>query len=151
MKKTAARRVAAVMAAFAPWTAGNAAAQMPQASLYAGKQDIEAEVAANDADRQLGLMYRGSLPEGRGMVFVFPSDAHICMWMKNTLIPLSVAFIDHEGRILNIEDMAPQSEDTHCAAKLARYALEMNRGWFARHGIEAGDMIEGMKSLPPGR
>jgi uncharacterized membrane protein (UPF0127 family) len=136
---------------FAAWAAGTALAQMPQAVLRAGAQNIETEVAANDADRQLGLMYRGSLPEGRGMVFVFPSDARICMWMKNTLIPLSVAFINRDGRILNIEDMAPQSEDNHCAAGRARYALEMNRGWFARHGIAAGDTVEGTKSLPPGR
>lgn len=137
--------------AFASWAAGSAFAQIPQASLRVGVQTIQVEVAANDADRQLGLMYRSSLPEGRGMVFVFPSDARICMWMKNTLIPLSVAFIDRDGRILNIEDMTPQSEDNHCAAGMARYALEMNRGWFAKHGVAAGDMVEGIKSLPPGR
>ncbi|MDR1463393.1 MAG: DUF192 domain-containing protein [Azoarcus sp.] len=151
MRKTLAKRMAAMTIATAAFAAGAAAAQMPQASLRAGKHSIEAEVAANEANRRLGLMYRGNLPEGRGMVFVFTSDALICMWMKNTLIPLSVAFIDHEGRIINIEDMAAQSEDNHCAAKPARYALEMNQGWFAKHGIKAGDTVEGMKSLPQGR
>ncbi|MDR1661171.1 MAG: DUF192 domain-containing protein [Azoarcus sp.] len=131
--------------------AGGAGAQMPQAGLRLGGQGVEVEVAANDEARQLGLMYRGKLPEDRGMVFVFPPGLRICMWMKNTLIPLSVAFIDREGRILDIENMMPQSEESHCAAKQARYALEMNQGWFAKHGVKAGDKIEGMDSLPLGR
>ena len=126
---------------------GAAGAQMPRAGLAVGGQRIEVEVAASNADRRTGLMYRASLPAESGMVFVFPSEIRICMWMKNTLIPLSVAFIDSEGRVLNIEDMAPQSEDNHCAAKLARYALEMNRGWFGRHGVKAGDVVEGVRAL----
>jgi uncharacterized membrane protein (UPF0127 family) len=127
--------------------AGAANAQMQRVSLEAGKHRIKAEVAADEQARRLGLMYRSHLPPDQGMLFVYPSSVQSCMWMKNTLIPLSVAFLDEEGRILNIEDMAPQSEENHCAAKPARYALEMNRGWFAARGVKAGDRIEGVKPL----
>jgi len=127
--------------------AGATGAQAQWVSLEAGKHRIEAEVAADEQTRQLGLMYRSHLPSGQGMLFVYPSPNRICMWMRNTLIPLSVAFLDEEGRILNIADMTPQSEESHCAAKPARYALEMNQGWFAGHGVKVGDRIEGVKSL----
>jgi uncharacterized membrane protein (UPF0127 family) len=96
-------------------------------------------------------MHRQAMPVHRGMVFVFTQDARHCMWMKNTLIPLSVAFMDREGRILNIEDMQPQTEDSHCAAAPARFALEMNKGWFAERGISLGARIRGIDRLPPPR
>lgn len=130
---------------------GAARADMSQAELTLGKTTLAVEVAAENADRQMGLMYRGSLPEGRGMVFVFPTDIQICMWMRNTLIPLSVAFIDKDGRVLNIEDMAPQTEVNHCSARPARFALEVNRGWFGRNGVKAGSVVGGVKALPAGR
>jgi len=123
------------------------AANAQRASLEAGKHHIEVEVAADDQTRQFGLMYRSHLPPNQGMLFVYPSPARVCMWMKNTLIPLSVAFLDEEGRILNIEDMTPQSEEIHCSVKPVRYALEMNQGWFAGHGVKAGDRIGGVKSV----
>lgn len=113
-------------------------------SLSAGIHVIRAEVAATPDERALGLMHRPQMGANQGMVFLFDLPAEQCMWMKNTLIPLSVAFIANDGRILNIEDMAPQTEDNHCAAKPARYALEMNRGWFAKHGISAGMKISGL-------
>ena len=127
--------------------AGMANAQMQRTSLEVGKHRIELEVAADEQTRQFGLMYRSHLPSDQGMLFVYPSPTRLCMWMKNTLIPLSVAFLDEEGRILNIEDMTPQSEESHCSAKPARYALEMNRGWFAGHRVKVGDRINGVKSL----
>jgi uncharacterized membrane protein (UPF0127 family) len=139
------RRILAISALLA--TAGAANAQVQWASLGAGAHRVEVEVVANEQARNLGLMYRSHLPPDRGMVFVYPSPTRICMWMKNTLIPLSVAFLDEEGRILNIADMAPHSEESHCAAKPARYALEMNQGWFAKHAVKAGDRIEGVKPL----
>lgn len=111
---------------------------------------IEAELAATPQARQVGLMNRREMPAQRGMVFVFTEDARHCMWMRNTLIPLSVAFLDREGRILNIEDMQPRTEDNHCAARPARYALEMNLGWFAAKGIKAGDSLRGFDKLPAG-
>ncbi|MDR2032080.1 MAG: DUF192 domain-containing protein [Azoarcus sp.] len=125
-----------------------AGAQMPSARLETGGVAIEVEVAVGSADRELGLMYRSRLAPDRGMVFVFPADTRLCMWMRNTLIPLSVAFLDGEGRILNIEEMTPQTDDSHCARAPARYALEMNRGWFRAHGVQAGEVVGGVKSLP---
>lgn len=121
---------------------------LPVMELTAGFHRIEAEVAANNAARMQGLMQRKSMPVQRGMLFVFERDAQHCMWMKNTFLPLSVAFIDETGRILNIEDMQPQSEDNHCAAQPARYALEMNIGWFAQRGIKRGDRIGGIERAP---
>lgn len=124
------------------------AQQLPLMELTAGFHRIEAEVAANNAARMQGLMQRKSMATQRGMLFVFDRDAQHCMWMKNTYLPLSVAFIDEQGRILNIEDMQPQSEDNHCAAKPARFALEMNVGWFAQRGIKRGDRIGGIDKAP---
>ncbi len=122
-------------------------AHAQRTNLEAGKHRIEVEVAADEPTRQLGLMYRSHLPSEQGMLFVYPSSLRICMWMRNTLIPLSVAFLDEEGRILNIENMTPLSEESHCSVKPARHALEMNQGWFAGHGVKAGDRIEGVKPL----
>lgn len=121
---------------------------LPVKELTAGAHRIEAEVAANNAARMRGLMQRKSMPVQRGMLFVFERDARHCMWMKNTYLPLSVAFLDAQGRILNIEEMQPHSEDQHCAAQPARYALEMNAGWFAKRGIEQGDRIGGIEMVP---
>ena len=121
---------------------------LPQLELTAGFHRIEAEVAANNAARMQGLMQRKSMATQRGMLFVFDRDAQHCMWMKNTFLPLSVAFLDEQGRILNIEDMQPQSEDNHCAVQPARYALEMNVGWFTQRGIRRGDRIGGIDKAP---
>lgn len=128
-----------------------AAQQMPLVQLTAGMYRITAEMANTPQTRQVGLMHRESMAENRGMVFVFEYDARHCMWMKNTLIPLSVAFLARDGTILNIADMQPQTETSHCAAKSARYALEMNEGWFDERGIGAGDRIEGVANLRPAR
>lgn len=128
-----------------------ARAELPMVELGAGMHRIEAELAHTDQARQIGLMNRKAMPPQRGMVFVFTQDARHCMWMKNTLIPLSVAFMDRDGRILNIADMQPQSEVSHCAAAPARFALEMNAGWFAARGIGAGTVIRGVDRLPAGR
>ena len=89
-------------------------------------------------------MNRKDLAENEGMLFVFPKADHYSMWMKNTLIPLSVAFLDHNGIIINIEEMAALSFDQHTAQKPAQYALEMNAGWFVRHETQAGDRIQGL-------
>ena len=125
--------------------AAPAAAQpLPVVQLSAGMHLIRAEVAADFASRGQGLMYRTALPSNAGMLFIFDEAATHCMWMKNTLIPLSVAFIDEHGALINIEDMAPQTEDSHCARRPALYALEMNRGWFAARGIKPGSRIGGI-------
>ena len=121
---------------------------MPLMELTAGFHRIEAEVAATDRDRQLGLMNRREMPPQRGMLFVFDHENTHCMWMRNTLLPLSVAFIDAKGVIINIEDMKPQTDDNHCAKVQARYALEMNVGWFAQRGIKPGMKLGGIDKAP---
>jgi uncharacterized membrane protein (UPF0127 family) len=134
--------------------AAGAAAQQPAlrtVELGAGMHLIRAEVADRDATRARGLMHRASLPPNGGMLFVFDEDAVHCMWMKNTLIPLSVAFLDAQGAILNIADMQPHSEQTNCAARPARYALEMTQGWFAQRGIRAGTRLRGLDKAAPQR
>jgi hypothetical protein len=118
--------------------------------LFAGMHRIEAEVAATPDSRSFGLMQRESMPNQHGMLFVFPVAARHCMWMRNTRLPLSVAFLDGMGRIINIEDMQPQTEDNHCAAKPAHYALEMNLGWFKERSLEAGYALTGIDKAPAG-
>jgi len=134
-----------------PLLASSALAQMPRIELSAGMYRIDAEVAANDATRMQGLMHRRSLPAGQGMLFVFRQPERHCMWMRNTYVPLSVAFLDRDGHILNIEDMQPESETNHCAAKAASFALEMNLGWFADKGIRPGTRIAGIEKSPAPR
>lgn len=131
--------------------AAGAQTALPLAELGAGMYRIEAEVAHTGEARQIGLMNRARMPLHRGMVFVFPEARAHCMWMKNTLLPLSVAFLDDEGRVINIEDMQPQTTDNHCAAGQARFALEMNLGWFAERGIKPGDTLRGFDRLPAPR
>ena len=113
-------------------------------TLNAGIHVIKAEVASTNAERQQGLMFREKMAPNEGMVFVFDGPAEVCMWMKNTLLPLSVAFIDESGKIINIEDMKPQTTDSHCGKKLVRYALEMNQGWFKQKNIKPGTSIDGL-------
>lgn len=129
----------------------SALAEMPRIELSAGIHRIRAEVAYTDATRQQGLMHRQTMAPQDGMLFVFEQSERFCMWMKNTYLPLSVAFLDETGAILNVEDMAPQTEQSHCAAKPARYALEMNLGWFSQRGLRAGSKISGIERAPSAR
>jgi len=117
---------------------------LPITLLAAGKHIIRAEVANTEASRRQGLMYRKALPDNEGMLFVFEEPAVQCFWMRNTLLALSIAFITDDGAIINIEDMAPQTENAHCAEKPVRYALEMAQGWFDKHGIQRGKKINGL-------
>jgi uncharacterized membrane protein (UPF0127 family) len=123
----------------------------PVVELAAGVHRIEAEVAATLESRMIGLMRRTAMPQQRGMLFVFTERAQHCMWMRNTDLPLSVAFLDDQGRIVNIEDMQPHTEDNHCARKPVRYALEMNLGWFKSRRIAPGATISGLQAVPSGR
>jgi len=118
--------------------------RLPVVSLSAGMYVIRAEVAADPQSRQQGLMYRKSMPANTGMLFVFEQKAGHCFWMKNTELPLSIAFLADDGTIVNIEDMRPHSEQNHCPKAAIRYALEMNQGWFAQKGIKAGAKIGGL-------
>ena len=124
---------------------------LPTIQLQSGLYLVRAEVAATDRTRMMGLMFREKMAQGDGMLFVFPGQERVCMWMKNTILPLSVAFIDESGTILNIEDMQPQTEDSHCSAGPARYALEMNQGWFKRRNIGPGSIITGLDRAPEAR
>ena len=127
----------------APLIAQAQLAVLPQITLQAGMQLIHAEVASTPEDRETGLMFRRTLDGNHGMLFIFEQDQPVCMWMKNTLIPLSVAFIDNQGRITNIADMQPQTLDSHCAIQNVRFALEMPLGWFAKRGIKPGFKLRG--------
>lgn len=118
--------------------------ELPTKQLNVGIHLIQAEVAQTYAQRAKGLMFRETMGSNQGMVFVFDKKEASCMWMKNTLIPLSVAFLDDDGTILNIEDMQPQTETNHCARAPMRYALEMNLGWFKSKGIKPGNKIAGL-------
>ncbi|WP_255592933.1 DUF192 domain-containing protein [Bordetella sp. BOR01] len=117
---------------------------LPITELSAGIHIIRAEVASTDDTRRVGLMHRQSLPDNQGMLFVFETPDLQCFWMRNTPLPLSIAFIADDGTIVNIADMAPQTDDAHCSARPVRYALEMAQGWFASHGIQAGNRIGGL-------
>ena len=125
------------------------AQQLPRTELTAGLHLIHAEVADNFVTRMQGLMHRPSLGANDGMLFIFDEAGIQCMWMKNTLIPLSVAYISDDGTIVNIEDMKPQTEDSHCAKKPVRYALEMNVGWFASKGLRPGAKLRGLEKYKP--
>ncbi|GJG93344.1 DUF192 domain-containing protein [Cupriavidus pauculus] len=125
-------------------TLAQAQSALPVVPLTAGMYAIQAEVAASPEARERGLMFRKSMPANAGMLFVFDEKAGHCFWMRNTDLPLSIAFLADDGSIVNIEDMKPQTEDNHCPRAAVRYALEMNKGWFAQKGIKPGAKIGGL-------
>jgi uncharacterized membrane protein (UPF0127 family) len=124
-----------------------AAAQQPQqlqmVTLTAGMHNVHAQLAASPDQRQVGLMYRREMPPNEGMLFVFEDASRQCFWMRNTPLPLTIAFLADDGTIVNLADMKPMSEDSHCSSKPVRYALEMNAGWFAKRGIGPGFRLGG--------
>jgi uncharacterized protein len=116
---------------------------LQRTALQAGMHRIDAQVALTPEQRQIGLMWRKAMPAHEGMLFIFDAPTKQCFWMKNTLIPLTTAFVDDDGTIVNLEDMKPQTTDPHCSAKPVRYVLEMNKGWFAKKGIKPGTKLTG--------
>ena len=116
---------------------------LPRVKLTTGMHVIDAQVASTNDQRMTGLMFRTEMPQHEGMLFVFDYPSQQCFWMKNTLLPLSAAFIDDDGTVVNVEDMKPQTLDSHCSAKPVRYVLEMNQGWFAKKGIKPGARLNG--------
>lgn len=116
---------------------------LDRVKLASGMHRIDAQVAATPEQRQTGLMFRKNMPQHEGMIFVFEQASQQCFWMKNTLIPLSAAFVADDGTIVNIEDMKPLALDGHCSLQPVRYVLEMNKGWFAKKGIKAGSKLQG--------
>ena len=127
-----------------PSIASADAAELPVTTLTINGHKIIAEVVNTPEQRATGLMNRFSLAPDHGMLFVFEAPQPLGFWMKNTYIPLSIAFADADGRIVNIEDMKPHDEATHWSRGFALYAVEMKQGWFASHGIAAGDVIKGL-------
>lgn len=122
----------------------NSPTEFPVIRLQAGLHIIQAELGATPEQRSRGLMFRKSLGTNQGMAFVFDTPGLHCMWMRNTYVPLSVAFLAEDGSIINIADMQPRTENSHCATRPARYALEMNQGWFKKRGIATGTRITGL-------
>ncbi|MFT3721806.1 DUF192 domain-containing protein [Pseudorhodoferax sp.] len=134
--------------------AGAAAAQeepqldLPRTQLATGMYRIDAQVAATPLQRQIGLMYRRQMPQHEGMLFAFEEPAVQCFWMKNTPLPLTAAFVDDEGTIVNLVDMQPQTTASHCSTRPVRFVLEMNQGWFSKKGIKAGTRLAGPPFQP---
>ena len=116
---------------------------LPRVKLSAGMHQIDAQVAQTDDQRATGLMYRKEMPQHEGMLFVFDQPTQQCFWMKNTLLPLSAAFVADDGTIVNVEDMKPLTTNSHCSEKPVRYVLEMNQGWFGKKGVKPGARLAG--------
>ncbi len=116
---------------------------LPRTKLSAGMYQIDAQLATTPEQQATGLMFRKEMPQHEGMLFIFPRPSQQCFWMKNTLLPLTAAFVADDGTIVNLEDMKPQTLDSHCSTKPVRYVLEMNVGWFAKKGLKAGFKLGG--------
>ncbi len=144
MRGDAARRLAILLFAQAAALTGDARAG--EIALQAGGQRLTAELALTEAQQRHGLMGRAWLPANHGMLFVYARPGYRCMWMKDTPIRLSVAFLDDAGTIINLADMQALSLDRHCASRPARFALEMTAGWFDRHGLRPGMRVEGLEA-----
>ncbi|HET7062221.1 MAG TPA: DUF192 domain-containing protein [Nitrosospira sp.] len=124
-------------------------AQMPTTQLNISGHALTVEIAHTEAARSQGLMFRRSMGVNDGMLFIFPEAGNFSMWMMNTHIPLSVAFVDEKGIILNIENMSPRTANAHRSAGAAKYAIETNIGWFAKKKIKPGDRVTGLEKAPP--
>lgn len=124
---------------------------LPRTQLTAGMHLIDAQVAKTPEQRQIGLMHREQMPSREGMLFIFEEPATQCFWMKNTLLPLSAAFVADDGRIVNLVDMKPKTTDSHCSTEPVRYVLEMNQGWFAKRGVAAGSRLGGLPAHKQGK
>ncbi len=116
---------------------------LPRTELSAGMYRIDAQVAQTPSERQIGLMQRQSMPPQEGMLFIFERAGVQCFWMKNTLLPLTAAFVADDGTVVNLADMQPETTDSHCSSKPVRYVLEMNHGWVNARNVEAGFKLSG--------
>jgi uncharacterized protein len=130
-------------AALLPAAAQEPQTNLPRVTLSAGMHQIDAQVARTPDQRATGLMYRKEMPQHEGMLFVFEQPTVQCFWMKDTLLPLTAAFVADDGTIVNLADMKPLALDAHCSEKPVRYVLEMNQGWFAKKGVKAGSKLAG--------
>jgi uncharacterized membrane protein (UPF0127 family) len=121
---------------------------LPRTKITAGMYLIDTQVAATSEQRSTGLMFRPQMPQSEGMLFIFDRPSEQCFWMKNTLLPLTAAFVADDGTIVNLEDMKPQTTNSHCSKQPVRYVLEMNQGWFDKKGIKAGTKLSGQPFTP---
>ncbi len=133
----------ALAAALLPAAAQEAQMNLPRVTLSAGMHQIDAQVAQTPEQRATGLMFRKEMPQHQGMLFAFEQPSVQCFWMKNTLLPLTAAFVADDGTVVNLADMQPQTTASHCSDKPVRYVLEMNQGWFAKKGIKPGMKLAG--------
>ena len=117
--------------------------QLQRTTLNAGMHLIQVQLAQDFEQRQIGLMWRKEMPQNEGMLFIFEQPAIQCFWMRNTLLPLTAAFVLDDGSIVNLADMKPLNDDSHCSKKPVRFVLEMNQGWFAKRNIQAGFKLTG--------
>ncbi|MBK6592836.1 MAG: DUF192 domain-containing protein [Burkholderiales bacterium] len=122
--------------------------QLPRTTLSVGIHQIDTQLATTQEQHATGLMHRQEMPQHEGMLFIFENSTRQCFWMKNTLLPLTAAFVADDGTIVNLVDMKPKSLDSHCSAKPVRFVLEMNQGWFAKKGIKPGSKISGRPFTP---
>ena len=138
--------MSAALAALAPgasWAQTAPQLDLARVKLGAGMYAIDAQVASSPEQRQTGLMLRKEMPQHEGMLFIFEQASMQCFWMKNTLLPLTAAFVSDDGIIVNTADMKPETTGSHCSAKPVRYVLEMNKGWFSKKGIKPGSKLSG--------
>lgn len=133
----------ALIAAAAGSLAQEPQTDLPRVRLSAGMHQIDAQVAQSPDQRSTGLMFRKQMPQHEGMLFVFEQPGVQCFWMKNTLLPLTAAFVADSGEIVNLADMKPQTTESHCSTRPVRFVLEMNQGWFSKRGIKAGTRLAG--------
>ena len=131
--------------------AGQPQMNLARTELSAGMHRIHAQVAQTGQEREIGLMFRKEMPAAEGMLFAFDRPGVQCFWMKNTILPLTAAFVADDGTIVNLADMQPQTTDSHCSAKPERFVLEMNQGWFAKRAIRAGFKLAGKPFDPANR
>jgi len=148
------RLILALVTALAAFHTGSFAQGQPQINLPhvqlgAGMYQIDAQVAQSPMEHEIGLMYRKEMPQHEGMLFVFAKPSQQCFWMKNTDLALTVAFVADDGTIVNLEDMRPQTLDSHCSVKAVRFVLEMNQGWFQKKGLKAGFKLTGAPFRTP--
>lgn len=151
-RRAAALLGAAGLAGLGAWAAsgpagGGAASGLPVVEVRAGTGTVRAEVASTAAQRARGLMYRDHLPRDGGMLFVYPGERPLSFWMRNTLIPLDIAYVDAGRRVVGVDSMRPLTDDSHPSGAPAMYALETNRGWMAEHGVRVGTRVD--FALPP--
>ena len=141
------KRPVVLLALFASLVASAFAQQaqtdLQRVKLSVGMYQIDAQVAQTAQQREIGLMFRKEMPQTEGMIFVFDQPATQCFWMRNTLLPLTAAFVADDGRIVNLADMKPQTDDSHCSEEPVRFVLEMNQSWFAKKNIKKGAKLGG--------